>query len=315
MMDNPFVGVGFHAAGGVAHGSFYVPLKRVRAWAWESAWLAQGIAAWGIMPWLVACADRHASRGGPGGRSLVRDRLGVRLRRDVGLRQSDIWPEHAVSRHVAGPGGRVGLHRVAGHARAAAAQGRADDARRRMGWPTGAAGRRDLPGRYRAVRTGGLASRTRMCCADRRRRPQIAGLGFCRGHVLRDHERRFCLRHSSGTADRRRRHWTTAPEIFQNGPVFVMVMAGGLAVNLLWCLYLGLRNGTFGDYVGRAQQPAAGLDRLADPAVATPASSGAITVGLRFPERPGMLASCSTESAAPSWAAMISRVGRFIWRL
>ena len=53
-MDNPFVGVGLHAAGGVAHGSFYAPLKRVRAWAWESAWLAQGLAAWMLMPWLVA---------------------------------------------------------------------------------------------------------------------------------------------------------------------------------------------------------------------------------------------------------------------
>ena len=37
MSGNPFIGVGLHAAGGVAHGSFYVPLKKVRAWAWESA--------------------------------------------------------------------------------------------------------------------------------------------------------------------------------------------------------------------------------------------------------------------------------------
>jgi L-rhamnose-H+ transport protein len=54
MSDNPFIGVGFHAAGGVAHGSFYVPLKKVRAWAWESAWLVQGLAAWMVMPWLIA---------------------------------------------------------------------------------------------------------------------------------------------------------------------------------------------------------------------------------------------------------------------
>ena len=53
MIDNPFAGAGFHAAGGVAHGSFYLPLKRVRAWAWESAWLVQGLAAWLIMPWFV----------------------------------------------------------------------------------------------------------------------------------------------------------------------------------------------------------------------------------------------------------------------
>jgi len=53
-MDNPFIGVALHAGGGVAHGSFYVPLKRVRGWAWESAWLVQGVAAWILMPWLVA---------------------------------------------------------------------------------------------------------------------------------------------------------------------------------------------------------------------------------------------------------------------
>lgn len=50
MADSPFVGVGFHALSGAAHGSFYAPLKRVRKWAWESAWLVQGFAAWLIMP-------------------------------------------------------------------------------------------------------------------------------------------------------------------------------------------------------------------------------------------------------------------------
>ena len=53
MYNNPFIGVGFHAVGGIAHGSFYVPLKKVRAWAWESAWLVQGFAAWLLMPWLI----------------------------------------------------------------------------------------------------------------------------------------------------------------------------------------------------------------------------------------------------------------------
>jgi L-rhamnose-H+ transport protein len=60
MIDSPFTGVGLHAAGGVAHGSFYAPLKKVRAWAWESAWLVQGFAAWLLMPWLIAAlTDSH----------------------------------------------------------------------------------------------------------------------------------------------------------------------------------------------------------------------------------------------------------------
>jgi L-rhamnose-H+ transport protein len=46
-----------------------------------------------------------------------------------------------------------------------------------------------------------------------------------------------------------------APAIFKNGPVFVIVMAGGFTVNLLWCLYLGWRNRSFGDYAGRTPNP------------------------------------------------------------
>jgi L-rhamnose-H+ transport protein len=43
-----------------------------------------------------------------------------------------------------------------------------------------------------------------------------------------------------------------APAIFKNGPVFVMVMAGGFLVNCLWCLYLGLRNRSVCDFIGRS---------------------------------------------------------------
>jgi L-rhamnose-H+ transport protein len=42
-----------------------------------------------------------------------------------------------------------------------------------------------------------------------------------------------------------------APVIFQNSPGFVVVMAGGFLVNGLWCLFLSLRNGSMGDFVGR----------------------------------------------------------------
>lgn len=53
MTPNPILGVLFHAIGGLAAGSFYAPLKKVRGWAWESYWLVMGLAAWLITPWLV----------------------------------------------------------------------------------------------------------------------------------------------------------------------------------------------------------------------------------------------------------------------
>ena len=42
------------ALGGFAAGSFYIPFKKVRDWAWESYWLVNGFFSWIIMPWLVA---------------------------------------------------------------------------------------------------------------------------------------------------------------------------------------------------------------------------------------------------------------------
>jgi L-rhamnose-H+ transport protein len=48
------LGVFLHAVGGFAAGSFYIPFKRVRNWAWESYWLVGGVFSWIIMPWLVA---------------------------------------------------------------------------------------------------------------------------------------------------------------------------------------------------------------------------------------------------------------------
>ncbi len=43
MNDNPFVGVLFHWLGGFASGSFYVPYRCVKKWAWEVYWLVGGI--------------------------------------------------------------------------------------------------------------------------------------------------------------------------------------------------------------------------------------------------------------------------------
>ena len=48
------LGVLLHAIGGFAAGSFYIPFKKVRNWAWESYWLAGGVFSWIIAPWVVA---------------------------------------------------------------------------------------------------------------------------------------------------------------------------------------------------------------------------------------------------------------------
>ena len=54
MNPNPALGVFFHWLGGLASGSFYVPYRGVKNWAWETYWLVGGFFSWIIAPWLLA---------------------------------------------------------------------------------------------------------------------------------------------------------------------------------------------------------------------------------------------------------------------
>ena len=47
-------GVIFHFIGGFASGSFYIPYKKVKGWAWESYWIIGGLASWLIVPPIAA---------------------------------------------------------------------------------------------------------------------------------------------------------------------------------------------------------------------------------------------------------------------
>src|SRR5436305_9664810 len=59
MNPNPAIGVLFHWLGGLASGSFYVPYRGVKVWAWETYWLVGGFFSWIIVPWILALAMTH----------------------------------------------------------------------------------------------------------------------------------------------------------------------------------------------------------------------------------------------------------------
>lgn len=48
------LGIFLHFIGGFASGSFYIPFKKVRGWAWESYWIVGGLFSWLILPPLAA---------------------------------------------------------------------------------------------------------------------------------------------------------------------------------------------------------------------------------------------------------------------
>ena len=48
------LGVLLLVCGGAAAGSFYLPLKKIKDWSWESGWIAFGLFAWLACPLLAA---------------------------------------------------------------------------------------------------------------------------------------------------------------------------------------------------------------------------------------------------------------------
>ncbi|WP_371193839.1 L-rhamnose/proton symporter RhaT [Glaciecola sp. SC05] len=54
IQQNPFMGVFFHAVGGLAAASFYIPYKKVKLWPWEIYWMVGGAFSWVLAPWVVA---------------------------------------------------------------------------------------------------------------------------------------------------------------------------------------------------------------------------------------------------------------------
>lgn len=48
------IGILLIAIGSLGAASFYVPFKKVKAWSWESYWIMQGLAAWILAPWIFA---------------------------------------------------------------------------------------------------------------------------------------------------------------------------------------------------------------------------------------------------------------------
>lgn len=51
---DPIAGILLIAIGSIGAASFYVPFKKVKTWAWESYWISQGLFAWIIIPWIFA---------------------------------------------------------------------------------------------------------------------------------------------------------------------------------------------------------------------------------------------------------------------
>jgi L-rhamnose-H+ transport protein len=249
---DPVLGVILHALGGLASASFYLPYRRVREWSWESYWLVGGVFSWIVAPWAFALAKTpdlfQVLADAPVPSLLWSYFFGV------------LWGIGGLTfgltmRYL---GIALGMAMALGYCAAFGTlmpplfRGELGDVARTT------AGSIVLLGVFvclAGILVSGLAGRSkeRELTAEQKQAvihefsfgkgvlvATISGIlsacmsyGFAAGKPIADVAVRY-----------------GAHPLWQNLPVLVVVLAGGFTTNVLWCLFLNLRNGTASDYVG-----------------------------------------------------------------
>ena len=250
-MSNPMFGVLLHAVGGVAHGTFYAPLHRVRRWAWESYWLVQGLTAWVVTPWLVATmlGTRPLQ---VLGRCQMRDMLLTygfgamwgfgSLTFGLTMRYLGMSLGMAVALGFCATFGTLIPPLMSGQ----------------LPKLTGTTGGLMVLGGVLVCLTGiGLCGQAGMRkereLTDEQKKAGIREFALGKGFLVAVFSgimsAGFAYGINAGKPIAELARQAGASDIFKNSPVFIVVMAGGFTVNFIWCLLLNARNRSFADYV------------------------------------------------------------------
>ena len=251
MNPNPALGVFYHWLGGLASGSFYVPYRGVKGWAWETFWLAGGFFSWIIAPWFLAgfltkdllAVLREAPAGslfwacffgllwGVGGLTfgLTMRFLGLSLGMAMvlglcaafGTLMPPIFAGE-FTRHVVGTiSGRVILLGIFVCLLGIAVAGLAGISKERK---MSAAEKQAVIKEFDLKKGTGVAILSGIMSAC-----------FAYGLAAGDPIKALTLKHGT-------------PVLWQGLPVLIVVLIGGFTTNFIWCLWLNIRNRTGHQY-------------------------------------------------------------------
>jgi L-rhamnose-H+ transport protein len=253
------LGVFLHAIGGFAAGSFYIPFKKVRDWAWESYWLVGGVFSWIIMPLAVALLvvpglfsvlSEAPPRTifwtyffgvlwGIGGLTfgLSMRYLGMSLGYAIALgfcaAFGTIVPpifKHEFVALLATASGQITLAGILTCLVGIAI----------CGW-AGVSKEKELSEEMKKETIKEFNFAKGLLVAI------FAGvMSACMAFAIEAGEPVAALAGEGGTAS-----------LWVNSPVYVFIFAGGFTTNFIWCVYLNLKNGTAADYTDTRKAPLA----------------------------------------------------------
>jgi L-rhamnose-H+ transport protein len=251
------IGVFLHAVGGLAAGSFYLPFKKVRQWAWESYWLVGGVFSWLVAPWVVALLvvpDLFWVLGQAPAKSVFFSYLfGVLwgiggLTFGLSMRYLGMSLGYAVALGFCAAFGTIVPPVFKGEFGdlLAATSGQVTLAGILVclvgiaicGW-AGVSKEKDLPEdkKKEVIKEFSL----------------VKGLWVAAFAGIMSACMAFGIEAGEPIADAA--FGAESTSIWKNTPVFIVVLAGGFTTNFIWCVLLNIKNRTAGDYVNRGGSP------------------------------------------------------------
>lgn len=253
-MPNPPLGVLFHWTGGLASASFYVPYKGVRRWSWEIFWLVGGLFSWLIAPWAFATLRTENLLGvlsATPGSTLFWCWLWGALWGFGGLTFGLTMRYLGMSLGMAVA---LGLTTVIGTMGPPIFRGELAELAASSSGITTLFGIGVTMLGILVVARAGHAKEQEL--GDAERKATIAEFDFRKGLLVAVFSgvmsSCFAFGLAAGEPIRQLTLAAGTDPLSQGLPVLCVVLAGGLTTNLLWCLFLILRNGSGGEFLGRS---------------------------------------------------------------
>jgi len=246
----PLFGVILHAIGGFAAGSFYMPLKMVRQWSWETYWLVCGVFAWLVAPWVVlflAVPQPFEVLSGAPREALIAAYVFGVLWGIGGLMYGLTMRYLGMSLGVALA---LGCCAVVGTLEPPIRSGEI------VQTVQTASGLITLLGVGLCVAgivVCGIAGMFKEGeLSEEQKTATVAEFSFVKGVIVAViagiMSACFAIGLDRGGAIADRAAELGTIELLKNTPVFILVMGGGFTTNLVWCLALALKNKSLGDY-------------------------------------------------------------------
>ena len=251
MSSDPLIGLALITMAGIATACFYAPFKRVRGWAWETYWLTFGVISWIVGPWLAAwltVPDLGQVLADAPRRALLLSFMFGALW-GVGVLTGGLALRYlGMSLGWAIP---LGLCAVLGTLLVPAFAGTFHElVDRNSGRMTLASVLVGLVGIAICAKAGVLKDRE---LSTEQKQQTIGEFNLARGLWLSVLSgvmsacMAFGIANGKPIADSALRHG--AAELWQNTPLFAVVLLGGFVTNCTWCLLLSVRNRTAREFV------------------------------------------------------------------